>query len=618
MYVIGTAGHIDHGKSSLVHAMTGIDPDRLQEEKDRGMTIDLGFAWLTLPGGNEVSIVDVPGHEKFVNNMLAGVGSIDAALLIVAADESVMPQTVEHLAILNLLGIRKGLVAISKSDLVDQDWLELVSDDVNDLLKGTSLEGSPIHCVSSVTNEGIPELVGAIEDTLAFIEEKKDLGRPILPIDRSFSVTGFGTVVTGTLMNGTFTTGQDVHIEPSGLSARVRGIQMHKNQTGMALPGNRVAVNLSGVEHRDVRRGDVLTLPSMLNLSEAFDVYLTVLEDVPNALRHNMFVTLHLGSSESIVKVRLLESDIAHPGDTVWAQMKSETLLPVSKGDHFVIRSNMTTLGGGKVVDIQAKRHRMSDQQVIDRLISLEFGSPMEIIINTLGTNQPMTLRDLVLATQSTELELMEQLSHLIEEGDIFVTEQDLSQSYFFSNNGWKGLVGSVKSYLGDYHVKFPLRKGLPKEELREHISLDSNVYSGTLELLGAQDVIVEEKSVVRLVDHQPELTQHQEAQAISIMTKLRKDPFSSHKTIDIGDEIVNFLVDEQRVVKIDDNIIFHKEVYENIVSEVTKCIKDKGNVTVADVRDMLGTSRKYALSIMDYMDQQQITKRVGDTRILR
>ena len=251
---------------------------------------------------------------------------------------------VEHVAILNLLGIKKGVVAISKSDLVDRDWIELVSEDVNNLLKGTTLEGSPVHSVSAVTKEGIPELLEEIENTLISIECKKDFGRPVLPIDRSFSVAGFGTVVTGTLMDGSFTIGQEVHLEPSGIPARVRGIQMHKNKSDEALPGNRVAINLTGVEHGEIKRGDILTIPATLVLSEAFDVHLTVLDDAPNVLKHNMFVTFHHGSSESIVKLRLLEYDTAEPGASTWAQIKCENPLPVSKGDHFVIRSNMTCL----------------------------------------------------------------------------------------------------------------------------------------------------------------------------------------------------------------------------------------------------------------------------------
>ncbi len=319
MHVIGTAGHVDHGKSTLVEALTGIDPDRLREEKERGMTIDLGFAWLELPSGNEASIVDVPGHERFVNNMLAGVGGIDLALLVVAADESVMPQTREHLAILDLLRIERGLVAVTKKDLVDEDWLSLVVADVEDLLKGTTLEGSPIVTVSATTGDGLPELVGTIDRLLQEAEPRKDLGRPRLPIDRAFTMSGFGTVVTGTLIDGKLQAGQEVELVLGGTSSRVRGLQTHRRKLEEATPGSRVAVNLSGVSPDRIDRGEVLTVPGWLRPSSAMDVRLSVIPDAPRPIRHNMFVTVHTGSSEVLAQVRLLEGDRAEAGETAWS-----------------------------------------------------------------------------------------------------------------------------------------------------------------------------------------------------------------------------------------------------------------------------------------------------------
>ena len=345
MYVVGTAGHVDHGKSTLVETLTGIDPDRLREEKERGLTIDLGFAWLKLPSGNEVSIIDVPGHERFVNNMLAGVGGIDLALLIVAADESVMPQTREHLAILDLLQIQRGMIVITKSDLVDEEIVELVGAEVEDVLEGTVLEGAPIMNVSAITGQGIPELVSAIDDMLQETQPKKDLGRPRLPIDRSFTITGFGTVVTGTLIDGDINVGQEVELILSGQRTRIRGIQTHKNKQDIAQPGTRVAANLIGVPHDNIYRGEVLTTSGWLRPTTAMDVHLRVIPGAPHALRHNMFLTVHTGSSEVIARLRLLDSDTAEPGATTWAQLKLDSPLAVVKGDYFVIRSNQTTLG---------------------------------------------------------------------------------------------------------------------------------------------------------------------------------------------------------------------------------------------------------------------------------
>ena len=400
LYVIGTAGHVDHGKSTLVQALTGIDPDRLREEKERGMTIDLGFAWLRLPSGNEVSIVDVPGHERFVNNMLAGVGGIDLALLVVAADESVMPQTREHLAILDLLKVERGLVAVTKSDLVDDDWYELVETDVEDVLEDTALEGSAILPVSAVTGEGLPELLAAVDEMLRDSPPKRDLERPRLPIDRSFTIAGFGTVVTGTLIDGSLDAGEGVELVLSRRETRIRGLQTHRSKVDRAMPGTRVAANLSGIPHEDISRGEVLTRPGWLRPTGAMDVRLKIIPDAPHPVRHNMFVTVHTGSSEAIARVRLLETHSATQGETTWAQLKLSTPLAVIKGDSFVIRSNRTTLGGGDVVDPHARRHRRMFAPLLDRLSVMESGSDRDVILKTIELSEPSEFSALVYARQ--------------------------------------------------------------------------------------------------------------------------------------------------------------------------------------------------------------------------
>ena len=421
MFVVGTAGHVDHGKSTLVEALTGIDPDRLAEEKERGLTIDLGFAWLKLPSGNDVSIVDVPGHERFVNNMLAGVGGIDLALLVVAADESVMPQTREHLAILDLLRIPRGLVALTKRDLVDADWLELVTADVEDTLEGTALEGAQILPVSAHTGEGLPELVTAIESMIQGIPAKRDLERPRLPIDRAFTMTGFGTVVTGTLIDGHLQTGQEVELAVAGQRTRLRGLQTHQQRIDRTEPGTRVAANLIGVPQDGIFRGEVLTIPGWLRPTTAFDVHLRVLEDAPKPLRHNMYLTVHTGSSESVARLRLLEDDRAQPGDTTWAQLKLDAPIAIAKGDYFVVRSNMTTLGGGNIVDTHAPRPRRRHTPTIERLEIMERGSDRDILLKTIEGLEPAELRAVVNRANLNEDNARAELRSMISDGEVVV-----------------------------------------------------------------------------------------------------------------------------------------------------------------------------------------------------
>ena len=357
---IGTAGHIDHGKSTLVKVLTGIDPDRLAEEKERGMTIDLGFAWLKLPGGREVSIVDVPGHEGFIKNMLAGVGGIDAALLVVAADEGVMPQTREHLAILDLLRVPRGIVALTKADLVDEEWLGLVREEVQEYLAPTTLSDAAIIPVSAYTKQGIPELIAELERLLSEAEERQNIARPRLPVDRVFTMTGFGTVVTGTLLDGSLKVGQEVEILPQGLHSRIRSLQTHKQQVEMARPGSRVAINLASVARSDLERGSVVALPGQLRTTMLFDAHIQLLAEAERPLGHNTEVDCYTGAQEIPARVRLLDRDELQPGESAWAQVRLSRPAVVARRDRFILRipSPSSTIGGGEVVDIHPRYHR--------------------------------------------------------------------------------------------------------------------------------------------------------------------------------------------------------------------------------------------------------------------
>ena len=620
MFVVGTAGHVDHGKSTLVEALTGIDPDRLAEEKERGLTIDLGFAWLQLSSGAEVSIVDVPGHERFVNNMLAGVGGIDIALLVVAADESVMPQTREHLAILDLLRIPRGLVALTKKDLVDDEWIELVMADVEDTLERTTLAGAPVIPVSAHTGEGLPELIAAISSMIEDIPAKRDLARPRLPIDRAFTLTGFGTVVTGTLIDGHLETGQDVELTVTGQRTRVRGLQTHRQKVDRAEPGTRVAANLIGVSQEDVYRGEVLTNPGWLRPTTAFDVHLRVLEDSPNPLRHNMYVTIHTGSSESVARLRLFEDDRAHPGDTTWAQLKVDSPIAVARGDYFVIRSNMTTLGGGNIVDTHAPRPRRRHAPTIERLEIMERGSDRDVLLKTIEGIEPAEFRAVINRanldedTAQTELQGMIADNQVVALGSGRITQT----TRFYTAGGWRALEDRARAALGDYHSQFPLRLAAPKEELRSRLRLAPQVFNDVLSLLNDAGVTVEQGSSVKLPDHSPNLGDSQQKDADEYLRRLDSDPFSPPTDFPIDPEVVSLLDAEGQVVKVSESVVFSASAYRQMVDGITGHLSERGEISVADVRDLFGTSRKYALALMDHLDHVRVTRRVGDVRVLR
>ena len=573
MYVIGTAGHVDHGKSTLVEALTGIDPDRLREEKERGMTIDLGFAWLQLPSGNETSIVDVPGHERFVNNMLAGVGGIDLALLVVAADESVMPQTREHLAILDLLRVERGLVAVTKRDLVDEDWLELVIADVEDTLEGTMLEGAAIYPVSAMTGEGLPELIAAIDTMLDDTPPKRDVGRPRLPIDRAFTISGFGTVVTGTLIDGKISTGQDVELVVAGKSTRIRGLQTHKKGQTEAQPGTRVAANIINISQDEVARGEVLTTEGWMRPTDAMDVRLRVIPDAPHALRHNMYITVHTGSSEVVGRLRLLERDALEPGETGWAQLKLDSPLAVVKGDYYVIRSNRTTLGGGNIVETHARRHRRRHAPTIERLEMMELGSTQDILLKTIETSEPSEFGALVnranmdANTVKSELETMATTSLVVKLGSGGIG----AGSILYSAGGWNGVVEKTQQSLDAYYRQFPLRRGAPKEELRSRLGMSAQVFNLAFARLQEQAIVEEDGALARLPGYEPTLNDAQNKQVAAYLQTLESDPFSPPTDDPLDDEVLNLLDEQGKVVRVSETVVYSADAY----AEMVKIISD-------------------------------------------
>jgi selenocysteine-specific elongation factor len=615
MFVLGTAGHIDHGKSVLVHALTGIDPDRLREEKERGMTIDLGFAWLKLPGGREVGIVDVPGHERFVRNMLAGVGGIDLALFIIAANEGVMPQTREHLAILDLLEIQRGIIVITKKDLVDEELLTLVRMEIEELVSSTTLSQAPILAVSALTGEGLPELVSKIDELLGSVEPRRDLGRPRLSIDRVFTIAGSGTVVTGTLIDGSLSAGQEVEIMPAGLKSRLRGLQTHKARIDTATPGSRVAANLVGVTTAQLQRGDVLTRPGWLISTTMLTVKLHLLPYLRRPLRHSATVSFHTGAAETMAKVRLLEEDGLQPGKSTWAQLLLDRPVAVVKDDHFIIRSSTETLGGGKIVDAHAKRLRRLRPDVIENLRAREEGTAEDVLMALLETRQPLELSALLSQSNLPTSETQSMLESLIQQGKIIRLGQG-EQSLLMAVSGWERLKQRATTILQDYHRRFPARPGMPKVELGSRLKLGAYVAAAFRRLFD-QGVITEVGAAVRLPAHQIKFTPAQQAKLDAFLRSLAQNPYAPPSDLIPEPDLLNLLIEQQKVVKISDDVVFAASTYEEMVQKITSHIKAHGKVTLAEVRDLFHTSRKYAQAFLEYLDGKKITRRVGDERVL-
>jgi selenocysteine-specific elongation factor len=621
MYVIGTAGHVDHGKSTLVKALTNIDPDRLPEEKEREMTVDLGFAWMTLPSGREVSIVDVPGHERFIKNMLAGVGAIDLALLIVAADESVMPQTREHLAILDILQIRRGMVVITKTDLADEELVELVMAEVEDSLERTSFQGCPMVGVSAYTGAGLDELRAAIDRVLDHTEVRRDLGRPRLPVDRSFSISGFGTVVTGTLIDGVLAVGQEVELANSTRRGRIRGLQSHQAKVDQAQPGVRLAVNLSGLSRSDVPRGEVLTTAGWLRRTQRLDARLRMVRGAPHALRHNEGVTFHLFTSETTARVRLLDADRLAAGADGWVQVLLTDPLPMVKGDFFVIRSAEDTLGGGQVVDPNPRRrHRRFSPEVVERLMTLDQGTGEDVLLSVAEQWGPCDLTVLSRRSNLPVTEVLERIQALSDQSDVVVLG-DLGadpDAVVYSTQGWNILKSKLLLALRAYHNQYPLRRGAPAQEIRSRLGVSQPVYLRIVARLTAEDSLMEEGPDLRLPDHQVSLTTQMEQQVSAYLRALEQDPFSPPSDRPLNPELLGVLIDEGKVVRVNESVVFAVSAYKEMTDRIIEHLRSNKSITVAEARTMFNTSRKYILPMLEYLDQQHVTRRVGDERVLR
>lgn len=615
MYVIGTAGHVDHGKSALVQALTGIDPDRLREEKERGLTIDLGFAWFELDG-EEVGIVDVPGHERFIKNMLAGVGGIDLALLVIAADEGVMPQTREHLAILDLLGVDHGVIAVTKSDLVEPDFLDLAKADAAEAVSGTSLADAQIVACSAKTGQGLDDLRGALREALAETPARRDIGRPRLPIDRAFTISGFGTVVTGTLIDGSLKVGDEVEVVPGALRGRVRGLQTHGKTVDIAPPGRRTAVNITGVSVEQLRRGMLVGKPGMIKPSNAFDVRLRSVRYVGRPIRHNLELTFHTGSAEVSGRVLLLDCDRVEPGKEAWAQVRLNEPVAAVRGDRFIIRDPNDTIGGGRIVDTHVKRHRRFHEPTIAALASLAEGSPEEQVLLAASKSEPADVGDVLRQLTMDRSAAQGTIEELIESGELVAL--DSNRSMIMTKPGLEALTSRLRSVLRSYHEASPLRPGMPREELRNRLGMAPKAFEQAVSLWAERGDVTERGSTLALPNHEPTPDHAQLAAAKAYVESLRAKPFAPEPRISLPDDLLAHLESKGEIVRAGDGIAFAAEAYAEMAERVSQRIRESGSITLAEVRDMLGTSRKYAQALLEHMDEQRITRRVGDARVLR
>jgi selenocysteine-specific elongation factor len=630
MHVIATAGHVDHGKSTLVRALTGIDPDRLREEQQREMTIDLGFAWMTLPDGEPVGIIDVPGHIDFIDNMLAGVGGIDAALLVIAADEGPMPQTREHLAILNLLKVPRGVVALTKTDLApDADWVELIRADIQQLLANTSLAGAAIVPVSARAGSGLDALVHALADVLKASPPRRDLGKPRLPVDRAFTLQGFGTVVTGTLVDGALSIGDEVEVitqKGEQLPARVRGLQTHKQKLERATPGRRVAVNLGGVDVEQVARGSVVAKSGALSPTTLIDVRLEMLaSDVRRTLtiRHNSEVKIFSGAAQSVAKVWLLEGNALPAGESSWAQLQLSTPMALSHGDRFIVRlpSPSVTLGGGTVIDAHpARRHRRrggkADVAVLQRLTALSEGTPAERVLNALAELRFATRKEAQAKAQLSAGDVEAALAELKHDGVVIDAGDVLALA-----TGVRDAQAQAAALLRDFHAAQPLQAGLPRDTLRSKLGLPAKVFDALL-ALPADDPIVDEGETARLASHQVRFNPIQQKAMDALLAQCGAQPWNTPSVKEaraaLGDAVYDSALRQKLIVQLGADVILLPATYAQAVKAVRDFIQREGQMTAAQVRDLFGTTRKYALALMEHLDAIGVTKRVGDARVLR
>ncbi|MGI6156982.1 MAG: selenocysteine-specific translation elongation factor [Saccharofermentanales bacterium] len=625
--IIGTAGHVDHGKSSLILALTDRDPDRLAEEKARGITIELGFTWLDLPDGARCGIIDVPGHEKFVSNMLAGAGGIDLALLVVAADEGVMPQTREHLGILSLLGIQRGVIAMTKVDLVDEEFAELVEDDIRDLVAGTFMENVPLVRTSAETGEGIEDLRRVLFDQIAQITRRREHLPFRLPVDRVFTLSGFGTIVTGTLIEGTIRTGDTVMIYPGEHEVRVRGIQIHEQEEALAEPGQRVALNLTGLKNIELSRGDTIAAPDSLRGSDRLDVELTALDDTRFPITNNMRVHFFHGAREMLGRVILLDRDVIEAGETAPAQIRAEETVYAKYGDHFVIRffSPLETVGGGRIVDplpIRRKRMRASNTRDFDVMAG---NDPLERLALAIahGAVHFEPLSTAFYRAGIAEKDARAMVDELVDRGTVI----RLNDRIAIDRDALDAFAKQAVAILDRHHAKHPFEPGMRREEMRTRLlpRTDIQISDLVIDRLADADIIDVGQGLVSRRGFEVTLSEDQEKVVRQLESIFLSEGYSPPALEELRDtfgkrvqldQLASLLIGRGTLVRLTPQILMHRDRVDQAWAVAREAIETEGSVTLADFRDRLRTTRKFAIALLEYFDKLKRTQLVDDARV--
>jgi selenocysteine-specific elongation factor len=635
--ILGTAGHVDHGKTSLIRALTGIETDRLKEEKERGITIELGFAHLDLPCGHRLGIVDVPGHEKFIRNMVAGAAGMDLVAFVIAADEGIMPQTIEHFEICHLLGVRDGLIVLTKKDMVDQEWLDMVTEEVRDFFTGSFLENAPIVPVDSISGEGIDEIVRVLDAKVAAIDFHEEYGPFRMAVDRVFSMKGFGTVITGTSLSGRIETGSELMFYPGGLTAKIRGIQVHGQDMGLVEAGHRTAINLQGIEKEQINRGDMAATPGSLIASTLLDAELHCLRSVAKELKNRTQVRVHLGTREIVGRILLLESDTLNPGETTRVQLILKEPVAVWPGDHYVIRSYspITTIGGGTIINNAPKkrkrtldRDRAANQAYFAALATADSEQKLLMLVEECGV-KGITADQLAARTGVFSKKLKKQLQHPVSTGALLMIDSD-SQRILAASVA-QDIQRQITDLLANFHRINPLKTGLAKEEIRSQLrpAVDQKVLQTVLAGLVKKGVIEQDGAEIKVSGHTVTL-QVNEQEMEQKIGKLYRDavltPPNLKEVLAAFDQfperqirqVIDLLLTKGTLIKINESLCFHAPAIQALQEEVAAFIRREGEIDAQRFKDLTGLTRKFSIPLLEYFDKIKLTIRIDDKRVLR